>query len=695
MYGTTVRMRQSASRVPRETSIHKILVDCFFCCNQIGYHRRMVFRLWLISGILSSACLVRLPSQAGFLYGAEGYVSRPIGPEPSGRTRPLVEVPEPDAALWLETEAQRQARHAAVRRARQGTVLLLHKCGCFAPENSVLAIELGLRFGSQAVEMDIRRTRDGVIVLFHDDRLERLLDGFGTIEDSYYEELLLYSRVRLRTRPVMQEPNSIPIFREVLQSLRDGAGLMMLDIKTPGIDGRLLEEVRQADMLDHVIGCNEPNSQAFRKGVMTTLNSKGSLIENRADMDPQQVRAVLNRPGQVVFLDDPGAAIVLLRWRGTSETVRPSHPSWLGLAATPSIAALEAALRADIVKEGSGNPSYRLAAVRLAIHAPGRFVQLSGELAARPSAELRRAVAWNLGMIAKHRPTLIDEPAKAVLIKLLRDADDGVRAEAALACGRAKVTAAVPIITRLLTLTLTRSASEGSSRGDATGPSLRAATGPSLALRVSTDRRRRAAVLDVRGHYASALGLLGHKRPEVTKALLDAFRGREAGPDPTWLGVDGAMAARALGTLRVAEAVPLFREALACQPPAKEPEDEEVPLVHWDLQAPRFVCPALAEIGAPEAQAVLESVIDMPATELKHRSPELLGGAAQSLMAFRGEGRPAIVARLLRHVAPQVRGAAIAFCLDQPDEQYRSLLKEHAKWAVRWWDVQHSSNMVR
>ena len=107
---------------------------------------------------------------------------------------PLLTVPDPQAALRSETEDQVGDRHAEVARARKSTVILLHRGAWdYAPENTLSAIRAGFEVGANGVEIDFRRTKDGVIVLFHDDRLERLVDGVGTVEDSYYEELLLYS----------------------------------------------------------------------------------------------------------------------------------------------------------------------------------------------------------------------------------------------------------------------------------------------------------------------------------------------------------------------------------------------------------------------------------------------------------------------------------------------------------------------
>lgn len=60
----------------------------------------------------------------------------------------------------------------------------------YYPENTLSSFYAGLRMGANGVETDIHRTKDDVLVLFHDDTLERVTDGSGNISDYTYEELL-------------------------------------------------------------------------------------------------------------------------------------------------------------------------------------------------------------------------------------------------------------------------------------------------------------------------------------------------------------------------------------------------------------------------------------------------------------------------------------------------------------------------
>ena len=60
----------------------------------------------------------------------------------------------------------------------------------YYPENTLSSFEAGLRMGANGIETDVHRTKDGVLVLFHDDKLDRVTDGCGPITDYTYEELL-------------------------------------------------------------------------------------------------------------------------------------------------------------------------------------------------------------------------------------------------------------------------------------------------------------------------------------------------------------------------------------------------------------------------------------------------------------------------------------------------------------------------
>lgn len=63
----------------------------------------------------------------------------------------------------------------------------------YYPENTTTAFCEAVRMGANGIETDIQRAKDGVLVLFHDDTLERVTGEKGRICDYTYEELQNFS----------------------------------------------------------------------------------------------------------------------------------------------------------------------------------------------------------------------------------------------------------------------------------------------------------------------------------------------------------------------------------------------------------------------------------------------------------------------------------------------------------------------
>lgn len=87
----------------------------------------------------------------------------------------------------------------------------------YTPENTLLAFYTGVYMGANGIETDVQRTKDGILVLFHDDTLDRVTGESGSVRDYTYEEL---SRFFVRKGSLSDR---IPTFDEFLRlfSFRD------------------------------------------------------------------------------------------------------------------------------------------------------------------------------------------------------------------------------------------------------------------------------------------------------------------------------------------------------------------------------------------------------------------------------------------------------------------------------------------
>ncbi len=60
----------------------------------------------------------------------------------------------------------------------------------YYPENTLWSFYAGMEMGADGIETDIQRTKDGVLVLYHDDTIERVTGEKGKIQDYTYDQLL-------------------------------------------------------------------------------------------------------------------------------------------------------------------------------------------------------------------------------------------------------------------------------------------------------------------------------------------------------------------------------------------------------------------------------------------------------------------------------------------------------------------------
>lgn len=94
-----------------------------------------------------------------------------------------------------------------------------------APENSIPAIENCIAMGVDIVEIDVKKTRDGVLVIMHDDRIDRTTTGKGRVG-----EWTLDSLKQLQLRNGLGTPTryKVPTLEEALRACR-GKILVNLD----------------------------------------------------------------------------------------------------------------------------------------------------------------------------------------------------------------------------------------------------------------------------------------------------------------------------------------------------------------------------------------------------------------------------------------------------------------------------------
>lgn len=116
-----------------------------------------------------------------------------------------------------------------------------------APENTMAAFRKAIEMGSDMIEIDIQRTRDGHLVVFHDRTLGRTSNGSGVLRDHTLDELRQLDAGSWFGEEFVGEP--IPTLVEVLELVR-GRCEINIEIKNlpyqdPEIEATLLKTLAE------------------------------------------------------------------------------------------------------------------------------------------------------------------------------------------------------------------------------------------------------------------------------------------------------------------------------------------------------------------------------------------------------------------------------------------------------------------
>lgn len=110
----------------------------------------------------------------------------------------------------------------------------LHTRDRSIPENSLPAFRQAAREG-YGIELDVQLSRDGEVVVFHDDTLDRVCGVHARVDELSWEEL---SRLRL-----CGTDERIPLFSEVLKSVR-GCEALIVELKNGPRNRELCEKTK-------------------------------------------------------------------------------------------------------------------------------------------------------------------------------------------------------------------------------------------------------------------------------------------------------------------------------------------------------------------------------------------------------------------------------------------------------------------
>jgi glycerophosphoryl diester phosphodiesterase len=174
-------------------------------------------------------------------------------------------------------------------RGRRPLVISHAACKGHAPENTLAGIRAALEFGSDAIEIDVHSTADGVPVLLHDDTVDRTTGVSGDVREMSFEAVRRLDAGSL-TFEGRFAGERVPALEEVVE-LTMGRALLVFEIKQRNIERQIVELVRRMGAADDVM------VWSFQPGVVAVMRALapeipcGQLWSER-DPDPERMCAV-------------------------------------------------------------------------------------------------------------------------------------------------------------------------------------------------------------------------------------------------------------------------------------------------------------------------------------------------------------------------------------------------------------------
>jgi len=127
----------------------------------------------------------------------------------------------------------------------EGRIIAHRGASGLAPENTLAAVHKALESRADMIEIDIRQTRDNVLVLMHDDTIDRTTNGTGRVCEMLFTDIQQFSAGAWYDSAYAGE--RVPKLTQVLDAV-NGESELLIEIKGNTGDNRDMGQ-RLVDML--------------------------------------------------------------------------------------------------------------------------------------------------------------------------------------------------------------------------------------------------------------------------------------------------------------------------------------------------------------------------------------------------------------------------------------------------------------
>jgi glycerophosphoryl diester phosphodiesterase len=245
-------------------------------------------------------------------------------------------------------------------------LVFAHRGGAaLAPENTIAAFDNGLELGADGIELDVRASRDGAIVVHHDATLDRTTNRPDPVDSLDARDLARvdagYRFSAQGTHPFRGQGIGVPTLAEVLRRYRDRRIIVEMKLNSAEFAAAVVEVVRSADAVDRVcLGSFGRRSLSAARILEPALATSAAREEVRWALYRSWCRWPVKRPPYAGYQVPERAEATRVV---SPAFVRHSHAVGLGVQVwtvdTPLVRVLETPALDRLFSTGAGAPPAR------------------------------------------------------------------------------------------------------------------------------------------------------------------------------------------------------------------------------------------------------------------------------------------------------------------------------------------------
>ncbi len=205
------------------------------------------------------------------------------------------------------------------------------------PENTLAAFRNAVDLGADWLEFDVQMSRDGQLVVIHDETVDRTTNGSGRVADLTLAELRALDA---------GNGERIPTFTEVIELARAAGVPIMPEAKSPplypGLEARMVEAITAAGYTDQTV------IQSFYPAALARIRALNPAISICALHGLGGFRLGDPQPAEAAIVAPMAEMVILYPWM-----IKQAHRAgqqvyvWFGVAEQPLVIRLLLALGVD------------------------------------------------------------------------------------------------------------------------------------------------------------------------------------------------------------------------------------------------------------------------------------------------------------------------------------------------------------